>query len=737
MFVTETSFEILLRKQILISDKKSKRSSDMFHKKLMLFITAILPCLLAGVYHHTGDYIQSGSVHMVMRDSLAYLSCRTEGLQVINVADPANPVLAGSLESGMQANCSALYGNYLVVPTTNSYLKVVDVTNPAQMSVVGNLQLALFGRVIGINGDFAYVASYDSLRIIDLQNPAQPVKIASLPIQYSYPKIALRDNLLYILGEGTVKLYNIADPFLPQLLSSISFTGGAVSMAWQNEYLYLGKEDGNILVYDVSNAALPVQIGQMTAGEMIDEIYVSGNKLYVAAGDQGMRVYQMLSPVTIEYESCYQCHLWMDNLIIRENLVFASVWKFGLLVIDCSNADFAPLINNIPTVDNVTGMVKNGSYLYISSNSRIFTYDVSIPENPILTDTYYTNGMSDIADLEMYENVLYAASQTHVRLFSLQDPAHPVSISTIDRSMRRIAFQDQLLYGIYNTNGLGIYGVSNPYLPQQLSECAIQGINQDFMVSGNHVYYTGGYLDSLFVINVSNPGLPVAGNAISMPVEVATGITRSGDLAAVSCDYQINLADISSPGNPVIINSMSFPHEPYPIVGQFIGNVMLVSLPRSNHILQYDLSDPLNPFLTDEMQWNLFTMQLHWDNGYLYTGNYTLGTSILDYSVTAVPDEPDTPTPYNDLNLKCYPNPFNPHTRISYELAKDEKVTLNVYNLKGQLVRQLKNEFQHKGKHEIGWNGLDNSGRSCSSGMYLIRLGTGSATSNLKAVLMK
>jgi len=52
-----------------------------------------LPCLLLGVFHHVGDYNLGDAVHMVMQDSLAYFSCRTQGLSILHVADPANPVL--------------------------------------------------------------------------------------------------------------------------------------------------------------------------------------------------------------------------------------------------------------------------------------------------------------------------------------------------------------------------------------------------------------------------------------------------------------------------------------------------------------------------------------------------------------------------------------------------------------------------------------------------------------------
>jgi len=84
-----------------------------------------------------------------------------------------------------------------------------------------------------------------------------------------------------------------------------------------------------------------------------------------------------------------------------------------------------------------------------------------------------------------------------------------------------------------------------------------------------------------------------------------------------------------------------------------------------------------------------------------------------------------------------YPNPFNPETTISYSLEHSGNVKIEVYNVKGQLVRTLINEAQNAGKHSAVWNGRDDHNRSVASGIYYYRLTAGSFTSTKKMVLMK
>ena len=69
-----------------------------------------------------------------------------------------------------------------------------------------------------------------------------------------------------------------------------------------------------------------------------------------------------------------------------------------------------------------------------------------------------------------------------------------------------------------------------------------------------------------------------------------------------------------------------------------------------------------------------------------------------------------------------YPNPFNPTTTISYQLPKNGKVEITVYNLKGQKVKTLINETLESGNHSVIWEGTDENGKSVSSGIYLYNL---------------
>lgn len=85
-----------------------------------------------------------------------------------------------------------------------------------------------------------------------------------------------------------------------------------------------------------------------------------------------------------------------------------------------------------------------------------------------------------------------------------------------------------------------------------------------------------------------------------------------------------------------------------------------------------------------------------------------------------------------------YPNPFNPTTQINYALPKDADVTLQVFNIVGQKVRDIVvGQAQKAGRYTIAWNGRDNSGIQVSSGLYFYRIKAGDFVKTHKMTLLK
>lgn len=83
------------------------------------------------------------------------------------------------------------------------------------------------------------------------------------------------------------------------------------------------------------------------------------------------------------------------------------------------------------------------------------------------------------------------------------------------------------------------------------------------------------------------------------------------------------------------------------------------------------------------------------------------------------------------------PNPFGPTTSIRFSLARDQDVTLGVYDLAGRLVATLRHGRMTPGDHAISWDGRDHTGHAVPAGVYLYRLQTEERAESRHMVLVR
>ncbi len=84
-----------------------------------------------------------------------------------------------------------------------------------------------------------------------------------------------------------------------------------------------------------------------------------------------------------------------------------------------------------------------------------------------------------------------------------------------------------------------------------------------------------------------------------------------------------------------------------------------------------------------------------------------------------------------------YPNPFNPTTSISYDLPKNEFVSINVFDLMGREVKTLVNKEQVAGFRSVKWDATNNLSQPVSAGMYIYTIQAGNFRQTRKMVLLK
>lgn len=118
-----------------------------------------------------------------------------------------------------------------------------------------------------------------------------------------------------------------------------------------------------------------------------------------------------------------------------------------------------------------------------------------------------------------------------------------------------------------------------------------------------------------------------------------------------------------------------------------------------------------------------------------FKGDIFSTAHIVGMILGALSGEPDLPVEYG-LHPN-YPNPFNASTIISYQIPAPGQVEINIYNILGELIRRWSNVHSSGGNFRINWDGMSETGKPLSSGIYMCVMKAGDFRANRKLLLVK
>jgi len=247
-----------------------------------------------------------------VQDDYAYL-IRWNGnpdFIVFNISDPANPTISGSLDIPNTARNIAVSGDYAYIAcsSNNGELQMVDISNPSSPGIVSELDLSGNGDVYGVyvSENTAYVTresgSNPIFAIVDVSNPESPVltgSIDSSEISGNVYEVVVLGDYAYLATSG-IELYvvDMSTPSLPTVAASYDLPGGsnAESIDGFGSTIVLGRQNGDVYLFDVSTPGSPVVLGSYNDfGDDIQDISLGNNNNYAfLASDANSAEFQVI-----------------------------------------------------------------------------------------------------------------------------------------------------------------------------------------------------------------------------------------------------------------------------------------------------------------------------------------------------------------------------------------------------------------------------------------------------------
>jgi hypothetical protein len=238
--------------------------------------------------HWTSDLVVDDT--RVYAFELDATSCH--GLHVWGVSQPEAPVeLAGPLQGVCGEQVVLTAGVLYTHNASAGLLLSVDVSNPGAPTALGTLSIES-GRLAAL-GDYLYLQTSLGLRVIDVSEPKYPTELLSAAVRAD--DIALAGERAYVTGgDATLAVLALTSPASPTPSVSLGEGGYSARLALSATHAYVADSTG-VYIFDLSEPAVPRQVGLFLNSATVHDVALLGSKLYVAS-TAGLMVLDIANP---------------------------------------------------------------------------------------------------------------------------------------------------------------------------------------------------------------------------------------------------------------------------------------------------------------------------------------------------------------------------------------------------------------------------------------------------------
>jgi hypothetical protein len=449
----------------------------------------------------------------------AYLSGL--GMSIVDVGDPRRPKLLGRAVPSLVVDDMDVVGNLAYIAADTNGLQIVDVLNPAAPVVKGSYA----GKATAIRtiGTTAYVAAESGLTVIDASVPAAPQLRGSYSSLDRSVDVQVAGSSIYLADQdGGLRVLDAADPIRPTLVSAFDGVGSVSKLHVHDGRAYLVAQSLNAgLELDLTTVA-PTRLRGIVPGlAQANGIQMVGSLAYVATGQDGLQIIDITTPHYPRRVGGFARYNFGDasslfsveEVRVVGNRAYILDSERGLLALDISNPSIPLLLN--PTPASTGGGALGASFevvgttAYVGSGTgNFYIYDFGNPRQPkLLGSLSVPGGVQDLAVANGFAYV--AAGGSGFRIIDVHTPSAPSARGSYatPATAYGIDVAGNLAYVANGPdNGLLILDVSNPNAPSLRGHLPLAGSTQRVEVDGTLAYVGNGA--TLQVVDITNPAAP-------------------------------------------------------------------------------------------------------------------------------------------------------------------------------------------------------------------------------------
>ncbi len=530
----------------------------------------------------------------------AYIADGTSGLQVIDISDPAAPVLVGSFDTPGDAAGIYVDGDQAFVADGLSGLQVIDVSDPTSPASLGSANTPGFAYSVFVSGDHAYVAdNTGGLQVVDVSDPASPAIVGSVVPFGEARKVFVDGDHAFLAYDAVgLRVIDVSEPTAPALAGIVDTPGQAHSVVVDGDHAFVADGGSGLQVIDVSDPTAPAIVGTVDTPGVAEGVSVSGNRLYLADRAEGVVMIDVTDPTAPVILQTIATPGFAREVMADGEHAYVAQNTSGLEVIQVAARVGSPALAGSVATSSCHAVAVSGDHAIVRDQGAngLHVIDISDPATPTLVG-FYAGGLSDGGGVAVSGDYVFTADYGAVGLHvvDISDPTSPTLAGSYGGLFEgsSVTVSGAHAFVADGSAGIKVIDISDPTSPTLVGSHDTPGYASKVAVAGDFALVADNS-SGLRVLDISDPTNPSPAGSYSTP-SPTYGVAVSGDLAVVAIgNAGLQVIDISDPTNPSFVGSYNTPHFAYGV--SLAGNLALVADGGSG-LQVMDITDPANPSL--------------------------------------------------------------------------------------------------------------------------------------------
>lgn len=440
-------------------------------------------------------------------------------------------------------------GSTLYVADTLGDLKVIDMSEPANPILI---------RTVSVPGGVSSVTTYGTSAFVgtdngiiykfDLKDPEKPIFVSSVTLpSTSINFLSFSGRYLFAGTTGGVSVIDIFDTVNMRVLTT-STAGDIKGLKGYGNYMYISGDA--FLTIAIDNFKTPLDNGTVSGFAGLEPV-LSGHRLLVPAGTDGLRIIDLRD---IENPILYPPYSGIGSLnsvAVAGNYAFVAWGTSGLRILNVYDPSNPQLISSVPSTDASMDVAVDGNHAYLADgNAGLRIINISNIATPSVTGLCAPVSCLPAGTgarlLALAGNTAYTGLDTNkVSVVDISDETNPILLSTINTANVPVDMDvsGNYLFVAEGTAGIEVFYIANPNFPLKAGAISVpnnsaSGLN----ISGNTLFIADG--SAVHFADISSPATPFIFRTYN---KNSLDVVRFGEFLLISDGLSgVNIADITT-----------------------------------------------------------------------------------------------------------------------------------------------------------------------------------------------